>query len=120
MLTVDPDTGQARVLGQWPRLGLFEQHCLRTDRDGAMLLFASSKKHQLDAVVRLELADGNLAPSGFRIRPRALALPPVVDAAYRSEIHERPRYELQRRLRKGPVPRRGERHRPHPLELARA
>ncbi len=81
LLTVDPDSGESELLGQWPRLGLFEQHYLRTDRDGAMLLFASSKKHHLNAVVRLELADGKLASVGFRIRPRALALPPVVDAA---------------------------------------
>ncbi len=81
LVTVDPDSGRSEVLGQWLRLGLFEQHYLRIDRDGAMLVFASSKKHHVNAVVRLELTDGKLTPAGFRIRPRALALPPAVDAA---------------------------------------
>lgn len=39
---------------QWPRAGLFQQHFLRTDRDGAMLLVASSTKHHSHALVRLD------------------------------------------------------------------
>ncbi|MBK9002140.1 MAG: thrombospondin type 3 repeat-containing protein [Myxococcales bacterium] len=81
VLTVDPDSGRSEVLGTFPRLGLFEQHFLRTDHDGAVLLFASSKKHHLNAVVRLDRKNGTLTPAAFRIRPRALALPPVIDAA---------------------------------------
>lgn len=81
LLRVDPTSGRRELLGEWPRAGLFQQHFLRTDRDGAMLLVASSAKHHSHALVRFTLQDGSLRLTGFRIRPRALAHPPAVDAA---------------------------------------
>lgn len=81
LLSVEPESGRTRVLGSWPRAGVFEQHFLRTDRDGALLLVASSKKLHGHALVKLDVSGDELRPVGFRIRPRALAHPPVVDAA---------------------------------------
>lgn len=80
-MTIDPDTGRSVLRGEWPRFGWFDQHFLRTDRDGGVLMIASSKKHHHHAIVRLELHDEKAVPSGFRMRPRALAHAPVVDAA---------------------------------------
>jgi hypothetical protein len=78
---LDPDTGRAEVLGEWPRARHYDQLWLRTDRDGAMLLFASSAKHHHHAVARLAASAGALKLLGFRVRPRALIHPPVVDMA---------------------------------------
>lgn len=80
LVRVDPTSGRRESLGEWPRVGQFQQHFLRSELDGSVLLVASSAKHHLHALVRFVVDQGMLRPTGFRIRPRALAHPPVVDA----------------------------------------
>jgi hypothetical protein len=81
IVRLDPDTGQADVLGSWPRLSLFDAWWLRTDRDGSMLLFASSSTTKQHAVVRLVVRKLSLESAGVRVGSGRLAQQPVVDMA---------------------------------------
>ena len=80
LLAVDTVGAAApEVVGVWPRTGLFEQHFLRIDRDGAVLLFSSSSRARVHLTAKLSPARGNIRLVGFGVRPRSLLQSPVVD-----------------------------------------
>ena len=79
LVLLDPTTGEGTILAEWPRLGFFNQHWLRADRDGSMLVFASSSLFNHHAIARVSTSNRSLEVLGLAFRPKALALPPVVD-----------------------------------------
>jgi hypothetical protein len=96
LVTLDPLTGEMNVVGEWPRLTHFDAHWLLLDKDGSVLLAASSRKLRLHAVLRfvhngsgarlLRLAQGfmpfspviDLAGYGFVVQDKSGAAPRVV------------------------------------------
>lgn len=74
---VQAGTGEAEVLGTWPRLKLFESHWMMLDRDGSVLLFASSSRTRAHWVFKLDPDSGGLV--GMRRRNGMLAVRPSVD-----------------------------------------
>ncbi len=74
---VHAGTGVAEVVGTWPRLKLFESHWMMLDRDGAVLLFASSSHTRAHWVFKLNPDTGAL--EGMRRRNGMLAMRPSVD-----------------------------------------
>jgi hypothetical protein len=78
---VDPYSGGALLVGQWPRGGAFDQHWLVLDREGRVLLAASSGGRREHALVRLAASrhdDG--APLGLSCAtaPKALDAEPLI------------------------------------------
>ena len=69
--------GEAHVVGTWPRLKLFEKHWLMLDRDGSVLLFASSTHTRAHWVFKLDPEQGTL--EGMRRTKGMLAVRPSVD-----------------------------------------
>lgn len=79
LLQIDAKTGQANVVGAWPRLGIYDKHWLGIDKDGSVLLTASSSRLQGGhTIVRLATA-GPAKVTGVFSGPRALAMAPIVD-----------------------------------------
>lgn len=76
---LEPGTGVVEVLGEWSRTEKFDRHWLILDRDGRVLLAASSEKVNKHVVLRLDDAAGGLVANSFAGQ-HALALPPLVDA----------------------------------------
>jgi hypothetical protein len=81
LLTMNPGTGETRVLATWPSLGLFDQYFLRIDRDGSLLLFASSTQTRKHVVMRLSRTSSGVALKGAGFRLGKLEAAPVVDEA---------------------------------------
>jgi hypothetical protein len=79
IVRLDPETGAAETLAVFPRLGLFEDYWFRVDRDGSLLLFASSPKAKKHVIARLGVAQGKLQIFGVRLGQGALVAPPTVD-----------------------------------------
>lgn len=77
---LQPGTGVVEVLGEWSRTGKFDQHWLILDRDGRVLLAASSEKVNKHVVLRLDAVGGALQVVNSFAGQHALALRPLVDA----------------------------------------
>lgn len=67
------------VVGLWPRTGLFDQHFLKIDRDGAVLLFSSSTLLRGHLIAKLNPKRGDVRLAGLGVRSRSLVQAPVVD-----------------------------------------
>lgn len=79
---VAPYDGRVGLVGQWPRLGIYDRHWLVLDRDGQVLFVASSEALKKHSVVRLEAAAFQpTAPlrAFCKRRPKALVLAPFAD-----------------------------------------
>lgn len=79
LVRLDTRTGEFEQLGQWPRLGLFNRHWLSVDRDGQVLLAASSDTARKHVIVRLDNREMKVKPSTVRLGQGALAYRPMVD-----------------------------------------
>ena len=77
LITVAGD-GYATILGEWPLLGLFDTHYLTADRDGSVILSASSSERKTHILVRLDSENGNVM--ALARRKGSLAMPPIVRA----------------------------------------
>lgn len=81
LVRIDRTTGQTSVVGQWPRLGLFETWWLTMDRGGDLLLTATHGKgiggH---IIVRIELAASGPKVTGVLNDKGQLVLPPLADS----------------------------------------
>ena len=75
---VDVDHGTVDIVGEWPTLRLFDRHWLRVDRDGAVILAASSRALRKHMLVRL-VADGSVRVDGLHVGQWDLIVPPGVD-----------------------------------------
>jgi len=80
LVRVDPHTGAGDVVAEWPRLKVFDRHWLALDRDGALLLVASSSKMNHHVIVRLDTHGATFAVEGIRKANGRLLSAPVVDA----------------------------------------
>jgi hypothetical protein len=78
---IDPATGESEILGTWPKFGLYDRHWLLVDRDGSILLTASSQKLNKHTVLRLESTGSGVQVRLARLGSKALAFSPVVDAS---------------------------------------
>jgi hypothetical protein len=79
---VEPYDGRVRLVGPWPRLGDYDRHWLVLDRDGQVLVVASSEALKGHAVVRLEATAFQPTAAlraSCKLRPKALALAPFAD-----------------------------------------
>ncbi len=80
IVRVRPGTGEADVFGTWPRGGLFDQHWLVVDRDGSMLVVASSQQPNKHVVARIAIGDrDDLDVEGVWVAKGTLATAPSVD-----------------------------------------
>jgi hypothetical protein len=82
---VEPYTGAILSVGDWPRKGHADRHWLLLDRDGQVLLVASSSTQgKMHAVARFEVKPAEPAAPlrfSFAVRGRSLALAPFADPA---------------------------------------
>ncbi len=80
LIRLDPGTGRAQTLGEWPRSGKFDKHWLILDRDASVLLATSSDMVNKHVVIHFD--DTRPVPEADRTYAgqHALALPPVVDS----------------------------------------
>ncbi len=80
LIRLDPGTGRAQTLGEWPRSGKFDKHWLILDRDASVLLATSSDMVNKHVVIHFD--DTRPVPQADRTYAgqHALALPPVVDS----------------------------------------
>ncbi len=76
LLRVDPNSGASSALMSWPKLGLFDKQYLVTDRDGKLLIAASSDERRKHLIVRLDAA--SLQVDAVMPRKGPLAMRPVV------------------------------------------
>jgi hypothetical protein len=81
LVSVDASTGQVEVHGTWPRLGLFQQHWLRLDKEGNIILSASSNLLQMHAILQLRLEREERLVRGWKLGMGALMMPVVPDDA---------------------------------------
>ncbi|MCS6898592.1 MAG: hypothetical protein RMJ98_18215, partial [Myxococcales bacterium] len=79
LVRIHPQSGEFEQLGQWPRIGLFNRHWLGVDRDGQVLLTASSDTAKKYLVIRLDNRAPQVKPSSVRFGQGVLALRPLVD-----------------------------------------
>jgi hypothetical protein len=79
LVRLDPRTGEFEQIGQWLRLGLFNQHWLVVDKDGQVLLAASSDVARKHLVIRLDNRAPQVKPTAIRLGQGALAYRPMVD-----------------------------------------
>ncbi|MCC6646274.1 MAG: trypsin-like serine protease, partial [Polyangiaceae bacterium] len=79
LLKVNPFTGDATVLGAWPRLGAFDRHWLGVDRDGSVLLTASSRRRGGSHLIVRLATRGDVRVTGIAGGRGALAAAPIVD-----------------------------------------
>ncbi len=73
-----PGTGHFEILGTWLRIGLFDKLWLVVDRDGTVLLVASSNKIQKHVVVHIDNA-AQPHVDNIYVGQHPLALPLLVD-----------------------------------------
>jgi hypothetical protein len=76
LLRIDRTTGVVTVVTSYPRLGVYDSQYLLEDRDGRLLVAASSRWLGAHALVSF---DGNGAIVAFGFAKGALAAPPIVD-----------------------------------------
>ena len=84
---VNAGTGEADVVKTWPRLKLFDKHWMMLDRDGSVLLFASSSHTRAHWVFKLDPEEGALV--GMRRNKGMLAGRPSVDTEGYSFLWQR-------------------------------
>jgi hypothetical protein len=81
---IEPYLGVAKLVFEWPRLGVVDDYWLTLDHDGQVLLAASSRARRIHALARLEATpfDGfGPVRASFTFGSKALAAPPIVDGA---------------------------------------
>ncbi len=76
LLRINPNTGASSALMGWPKLGLFDKQYLVTDRDGKLLIAASSDERREHLIVRLDAA--SVQVEAIMPRRGPLAMRPVV------------------------------------------
>ncbi len=81
LVRIDPGSGRGTVVGSWVVPNLFDSHWLRIDRDGALLLIASSSKSKKHAIIRLDIASPAPHFDGVYFGKDHLIQGPVVDMA---------------------------------------
>jgi hypothetical protein len=83
LVRVDPYLGIHEPVGSWPRSGRWQEHWLVVDRDGQVLLVASSHGKKEHALARFRLVPlRSIAPPALdwlEHRPGRLAFAPLVD-----------------------------------------
>ncbi len=79
LMRVVPGTGAVEVLGRWPRLGVFDKLWLVVDRNGTVLLAASSDKVNKHVIIHIQNEASPPRVDRTYAANRALALPPLVD-----------------------------------------
>ncbi|MFW5738826.1 MAG: hypothetical protein ACOC1F_00525 [Myxococcota bacterium] len=75
---VDVDRGTVDIVGEWPSLRVFDRHWLQVDRDGAVILAASSRALRKHILLRL-VNDGAIRVDGLHVGQWDLIAPPGVD-----------------------------------------
>lgn len=93
LVSIDPSTGHHTLVGAWPRVRLlgdwvYDRRWLVVDRDGSLLVVASSSRLRNHAIVRIDLADTPTV-DGVRLAPGLLGAAPAVDAGGYSLVIER-------------------------------
>ena len=81
LVRLDPQSGLVDVVGEWPTFGLFDQHWLLVDRDGAAVLAASSRMLNKHMLVRLKVNAGGVHVDGLHIGQWDLVGAPAIDMA---------------------------------------
>jgi hypothetical protein len=76
---IDPVTGKHETVGAWPRLRLFDRHWLVVDRDGSVLVAASSAKLRKHMIVRVRVDAPHPRVGGVYVGGFEITGPPVVD-----------------------------------------
>jgi hypothetical protein len=79
LLRFDALTGGGKVLATWPRSRLFDKLWLTLDRDGSLLVIASSEALMQHAVARIRVERGEPSVARVLTHPGQLAWPIVVD-----------------------------------------
>jgi hypothetical protein len=81
LVRADPRNGAVEVVGSWRAKGHFDHWFLSIDRDGSVLLAASSSEKRKHVTVRFALEGAHPAPNAALAihAKRALALAPIVD-----------------------------------------
>lgn len=93
LLKVDADSGEVEEQAQWMRFGLFDAYYLTADRDGSLLLTASSKARNRHMFVGLDPETAR--PNAMAFRKGALHRGPIV----RSDRYEIVRFKNKNRKR---------------------
>lgn len=88
---VDPDTGIARELGRWPRVGPWTKYWLVPDRDGSVLIAASSSIANVHVVVRVAPGPTHRVTAVSFGRDAFTDAPVVDDEGYWLLLHDRQR-----------------------------
>ena len=79
LVRVGLDGSGAKVMASWPKLGVYDTHWLLVDRDGGLVLVASSTKTLSHAVAKLSTSGGGLHVAALRFAQGGLAVPPMID-----------------------------------------
>jgi hypothetical protein len=79
LLRVNPFDATVAVVATWPSLGLFDRYFLTADRDGGLLIAASSTLAHKHAIVRLALP--LVKVTAIELESRQLASAPIADPA---------------------------------------
>ena len=79
LVRVGLDGSGAKVMASWPKVGVYDTHWLLVDRDGGLVLVASSTKTLSHAVAKLSTSGGGLHVAALRFAQGGLAVPPVID-----------------------------------------
>jgi hypothetical protein len=91
LVRLDPATGEFEQIGSWLKLGLFNQHWLVLDKDGEVLLAASSDALKQHTLVRFDNHGGGWKLDRVVLGQGALAFKPMVDeAGYSLVINKKP------------------------------
>ena len=80
LVRLNPGTGEAEVLGKWPRIGLFDQHWLILDLEGNVVVAASSSRTKRHALIRIRLDGPKPHVDRVHVAQGELAMAPWVDA----------------------------------------
>jgi hypothetical protein len=81
LVRVDPDTGRGTIVGAWVVPNLFDDHWLRIDRDGSLLVVASSSLLKKHAIARIGLSASSPQLAGVHWGQDSLIQGPIVDMA---------------------------------------
>jgi hypothetical protein len=100
LLRIDPVTGNVEVVATWPRLGVFQQRWLLTDRDGHLLVASSSAALRRHMLARIEVTP-TVKVTTLLLREGSLGTPPIVEpSGYRFLVDGKnkkdPLFQVQR------------------------